>query len=197
MLNYRIAAALAVIALTACANEVQPRAEFETLAAQTPWKVENGRETRDMALHGVAISQERIGDRVNTLTIDQSGHGAVMCSWKVYAAVLMWAELCQPEEKEWQGHLSTALERINAFIVANNLTPITKQEMEARLAKELSPVRDGRNAMPAQAVEKACRNNRDAGKMFGDLKRNGYGRLQAEVDKLLSVPRPPALNPCF
>lgn len=198
MLNRLITVILTAQLLAACTAETPFRATYDMLAAQTPWTLEkDGRETRSFSLPGgIDISQTRKAGKVSSLEMDNSGHGAVMCAWEIYSSILAWAELCQAEDLEWIGTVSGGLDRINDFIVANSLDGVSKQTLEARLARILAPIREKRPTFSPQDLARVCRAN-TTGQMFTHIKNRGRPTFQTDLDNLLSVPRLPVFAPCL
>lgn len=173
--------------------------DYETLAAQTPWKTENGRETRSLEFPGgVVIFQERQGDKVSSTGVDRSGRGAVLCLAQIYLAVQAESELCQGQGEDWTGEIGAALDRIYSFIEANSLTPITKDELVANSDKQIVKFREQVRKRYERFGDEAsvCRAVSQGGLGAG-MKKKGLDAFRADIDKALAVPRPPVMNPCL
>jgi hypothetical protein len=113
--------------------------------------------------------------------IDHSGHGAVLCGWMLYSELKNYADKCKTDiDKTHAEELNKAVDRVDAFIVTNSLTPTTKAEIET-----------WRGMIPT-ACEKP-----ELKTMFDGYKAGPAEKLNQMVDGLLSVPRPAVMNPCL
>lgn len=96
-----VAAALLLSVLTADAQEAQWSPLWDALTKRSDAKVVDGidgkgKATRRIDLSsGVSFFLER-GDRIISTGIDNSGRGAVQCSWEIYVAVRSYTQACQP-----------------------------------------------------------------------------------------------------
>lgn len=190
-----VAILLLALTLAACTQSDRPRTDVEALFAQTPWKTEkDGTETREIALGGgVVVDQEKHGEKVETVEMDKSGHGAVLCARLIYGSSLEWLELCDPSDDIWRRDLVGALQRIDDFIVANSLTPVTKQELDAEIDNRVNRIRNERPSWTTAQIDKVC----GGASLFKSIKKEGREKFLAYINDLLSVPRPPVLNPCL
>jgi len=159
---------------------------------------QKGDETRRIELSsGVVFSLTRQGDRITAFSSDLSGHGAVLCTWAIYVEVRAHIEACSPgEDPDFEARLDDAIDKINGFIVESSLEPVTKpQLMDAIQQRKLQTKR----AMSGQSQEdqrKRCEAD-GASSMVKSLKSMPHNAWVAGLTKLLSVKRPPVMNPCL
>jgi hypothetical protein len=156
--------------------------------AQTTTTVhEDGSEDTEVTLpNGVVFHQVRRNDNTQTFASDVSGHGAVLCSWGIYVALEAALEICPEYRNEpLKAELADAIDRINDFIVANSLSPVTKTELEKRAA---SSRRD---------VSQLCQPDSPVAGMLKSFQSMPHDKFMSSVADLLSVPRPPVMNPCL
>ena len=173
--------------------------DIEALAARTPWRTENGRETRSFEFPGgVVIVQERHGENISTTGFDKSPGGAVLCLAQVLIGVQVEEDMCPGRNDEWAREIGTALDRIYSFIAANSLTPTTKDEVLVWSKRKTAEFKDH--------LRKSYERPGDAASLCRAIGQEGFGgrfrmlgleALRAHVDKALAVPRPPVLNPCL
>jgi hypothetical protein len=136
--------------------------------------------------NGVAFHQMRRNGETRTFGSDLSGHGAVLCSWEIYVALAAALEICPEYRNEpLKADLAYAIDRINDFIVANNLFPVSKAELEKRAASR------------REDASRLCRPDSPAAGMLKSLGSVSHDKLVSSVADLLSVPRPPVMNPCL
>jgi hypothetical protein len=156
--------------------------------AQTTTTVhEDGSEDTEVKLpNGVTFHQVRRDGNAQTFANDVSGHGAVLCSWGIYVALEAALEVC-PEYRDepLKAGLNDAIDRINDFIVANSLSPVTKTELEKRAASVTGD------------VSQLCRPGGPVAAMLKSFKSMPHDKFMSSVADLLSVPRPPVMNPCL
>lgn len=84
----------------------------------------------------------------------------------------------------------SAVNRISDFIVANNVTPITRSALENSNRRIFSEGHKG------ETLDKVCASDLMPAK-DKDMDEEGLKRFQTRIDKLLSAPRPPVMNPCL
>src|SRR5258708_16467804 len=108
----------------------QPGAQTTTTANK------DGSEVKEVKLpNGVTFHQVRRNGDTQTFGNDVSGHGAVLCAWEIYNALAAAIEICPEYRSEpLKADLADAIDRINNFIVANSLSPVTKTELKKRAA---------------------------------------------------------------
>jgi hypothetical protein len=128
------------------------------------------------------------------INVDNSGHGAVLCSWEIFLDVRAALENCASEEdKKLKKVVDNSIGRINDFIVANSLTSVTKNEVERSAREKIARERKQFAVMSKEGQKKACSSNflQHFTRYVSD------GKFEQEINELLSVPRPPVLNPCL
>jgi hypothetical protein len=81
---------------------------------------------------GVSITRITRDGKSRYLEMDESGRGAVMCIWEIYVALLAQMRVCSVADDGFEEELTRALDRMNDFIVANSLSPVTKNDAEDR-----------------------------------------------------------------
>src|SRR5262245_30157593 len=124
--------------------------DFEALAKQPGTEVikrtENGRDVVEIRRGGVTVTL-RDGEQVG---FDNSGYGAIWCTWEISVGATSAADICFPGEfTELSTVLSAQIEALNDFIIANSLTPVTKDDLQARLDDRSRRIRPGSNACAA------------------------------------------------
>jgi hypothetical protein len=150
-----------------------------------------GNEVRTIDLpSGVSATQTRKPDgNIETLEMDNSGLGAVMCAWRI--TIMMREEIVScPEDKArklLRVEMDAALDKFEAFIVTNSLTPLSRNDLlilrqKANTEDEASRVVRGHpKKCPPLALEKV--------------------RNTEEISKALlrpiAIARPPVMNPCL
>jgi hypothetical protein len=156
--------------------------------AQTTTTVnEDGSEVTEVKLpNGVTFHQERRNGNTQTFANDASGHGAVLCNWGIYVALEAALEICPVYRNEpLKADLADAIDRINDFIVANSLSPVTKSELEKRAVSMTGD------------VSQLCRPDGPVAEMLKSFESMPRDKRMSSVADLLSVPRPPVMNPCL
>jgi len=153
--------------------------------------------------NGVSISPVRTGDQWGTVGQDDSGHGAVLCVWHIYISARQTLDGCFPGAyPELRQDLSDGIAAMNGFIVANSLHPTSTAEVEASVA---ASDRDARlkwsetiqSLRPTkEQIQAACRND-EAGRMIIAMANQPREQRRQMIRDLLSVPRPPVMNPCM
>lgn len=138
---------------------------------------------------GVTMSEIEGG---GTLASDNSGKGAVWCAWEIAVEIINELEICASDDKEFGKNIDLAIDRINDFIVVNNLTPITKIEIEDRIKRKLSKLQQGVSKKSKEDLRKWCGTN-----MASHAKSTPSEKFKSDMDELLSIPRPPVMNPCL
>jgi hypothetical protein len=153
--------------------------------AQTTTTINNdgSEETVVKLPNGVIFRRVERNGETRTVGTDLSGHGAVLCSWEIYATLAAALEICPEYQNEsLKASLASAVDRINDFIVANSMFPVSTAEVEKRAASK----REAR----------LCR-SRDLAGMIKSIGSVSHDKLMSGVADLLSVPRPPVMNPCL
>lgn len=164
---------------------------WEKMAKRSDVKIttDNGIKTAHFS-GGVTISD-------NGLSMDNSGKGAVRCSWEIYVTAKNMSELCATTNQgEFKEKIDYALNMMNAFIVRNSLSPITENEIQAQIKEKFLTLKKQTSQIPKEQFEKECSSGfvahiakEIASKSFEDLKKS--------IDDSLSIPRPPVMNPCL
>jgi len=164
---------------------------LDAIAAQpgaqtTTTKNNDGSEVTEVKLpNGVVFRQERRNGKTLTFGNDVSGHGAVLCRWEIYVAMAAALEICPEFRNEpLKADLTNAIDRINDFIVANSLFPVSKADLEKRAASR------------REDASRLCRSDGLAG-MIKSAGLVSHDKLMSSVADLLSVPRPPVMSPCL
>jgi hypothetical protein len=145
------------------------------------------------------------GDRVievrkKSVVISKGGDGivgidsdrAVLCAWNEYVTLLIGADYCFPNsERELKEDFADAVERFKTFIVANSLTPVSRNDLDASVEKR-------RTEFLARMPQRPPGTPRCAKlDFFADYQADGREKRRADVAKILEVPRPPVMNPCL
>lgn len=165
--------------------------------AKTPWaklnipagtklltrKAENGKELHRLEFAGGVTIEEL--EEGGTLSMDNSKGGAVMCLWDIYATIKSSVDKCYPEEKEMRQNFELGMDKLEKFIIANSLTPVTKEDLDNALKKKQDNV-----AQCPPETDKIAKN-------FVAKKTEMMAKFQKSIDEALIVPRPPVLNPCL
>ncbi len=125
---------------------------------------------------------------------DRSGHGAVLCSWQINYSIMLGLKICDPDRhRQLQDDLAKSEDAINDFIVQNSPTPVTKEQLEKRISDAESKFRA--ELQKAGGADKCTLG--DMGPMVMSMEQvSSRARLKGVAD-LLSVPRPPVMNPCL
>jgi len=129
---------------------------------------------------------------------EQTGsHAPVWCAWMAYNQVKGIFDICAPhDDQAFKGKLDNALDDINDFIVANSTAPVTKTELESRMKEGQAQMHAMSSKLTAAELHKKCTTG-DWGRVINGVRTWPDGKLEADIAELLSVPRPPELNPCF
>jgi hypothetical protein len=186
-------AALLVAALAACAGRDPSALDVAALAKQPGTEVirrsEGGREIVEIRRGGVVITQE---GGVMTAAVDRSGHGAVLCAWRVSVDTLVALDVCQPGgHDELRQDLARATDAIADFIVANSLTPVRKADLQAYVAK-----RRAETQAQSNAAGRAC-SPEFLEQSLPMMEAVPHDERAAQTIDMLSVPRPPVMDPCL
>jgi hypothetical protein len=175
--------------LTSYALAAGQELDWETIiakpGAQTTTTVnkDGSKETVARFPNGVAFHQGRRNGEMWIVGTDHSGHGAVLCSWEIYVTLAAALEICpQYRNESLKANLASAVDRINDFIVGNSMFPVSKAELEKRAA--------------SKREVRLCQSRTVAG-MLKSLQSVPDEKLMSGIADLLSVPRPPVMNPCL
>ncbi len=163
-------------------------------ADETLWDIVSKRpEVKITEKHGVkTITLEgdiRISD--DGTAVDKSGLGALKCALMVYSEINNLLHACYEDSHEnYKKSYGEVISRIEDFVVENSLTPVTKEDVRAEIQKIYDAHNEGKTKdvlclseflPPEDAV----------------LDSVGVKKLNKSVDKLLSVPRAPVMQPCL
>lgn len=179
--------------LAACGGHDRDALDLDALAKRPGAEVVRhkvgGHEVVEIRQGGVTVTREH---GVTTAAVDRSGHGAVLCAWRVYVDTLAALDVCQPgQHTELRADIAQAVDAIADFIVANNLTPITKRALEAYIAQRHVETEAQRGA-----AGKVC-SAEFIDESLPKMEAIPHEQRVAQTIDLLSVPRPPVLDPCF
>jgi hypothetical protein len=125
---------------------------------------------------------------------DNSNLGAVRCNWDMYVAAKNGLEICKPGKTN--AHLDYAMEKTKAFIIANNLTPITAAELDAEIAQKLEAEKILYNKASEQRRASMCTTSMPIA-FEQSLSAYPLEDFKKAVDAGLAVPRPPVSKPCM
>lgn len=152
--------------------------------------IDGGEERRIVLQSGVEFLLQRRDGQVTVAGLDKSGQGAILCTWQMFIATKIYLETCSPtRDPGLEIDLNSAIDQINDFIVENSLQPRSKPELLEsieQLRKTFSFAGDAQKG-PTEAVAQ----------LAAGLKGLPRADRQAIVTKLLSIKRPPVMNPCF
>ncbi len=195
-------AALAIIAtamLASVARAEQPLDDTfaQALSAQPGVVVTQGSEGgaayTEWKKSGVFFRRQRRGSKDEWIGNDESGHGAVICSWMIYVTLRASLNDCPADRfVDLRADLDQGITAMEAFILANSVTPTTVAELRARAAIE-----DARTRAAARSSGPRVCAAGDVGQMITAFDSVGGPARREMVDKLLSVPRWPVSNPCL
>lgn len=196
-------AALAIIATAMLAASVagaEPPlgdALDQALSAQPGVVVTHGSESgttyTEWKKNGVFFRRQRRGSKDEWIGDDESGHGAVLCSWMIYVTLRAALNDCPADRfVDLRADLDQGVTAMEAFIVANSVTPTTVAELRGKAATEEARTR----AAASSSGPRVCAAG-GVGQMITAFDRMGQPARREAVDKLLSVPRWPVSNPCL
>jgi hypothetical protein len=179
--------------LAACGGRDRSELDLAALAKQPGTEVirraEGGKEIVEIRRGGVVITREH---GIAIAAVDRSGHGAVLCAWRIYVDTLAALDVCQPgAHEELRQDLIQATEAIADFIVANSLTPVRKADLEAYIAKRRAETQAQRDSAGKICSPEFLEDS------LPKMEAVPHAERQAETVDMLSVPRPPVLDPCL
>lgn len=181
--------ALALLLVTGAAH-AQPL-DLDVIAKQPGTEVIRQGDKVEIKRAGVTVTIDKDGET----SLDHSGK-AVLCYWNMAIAAKISADLCYPGEfAELSKEMGERITAMNDFIVANSLRPVTKAELEKRIAERFAKAAAGIKAAGVPPAEnKVCQQQReeDLIPLSADL-----ARYREEFKEVVAVPRPPAFNPCM
>jgi hypothetical protein len=180
--------------------------DFDGLIASPGTKViftKNGKDDmREIKLaNGVSFFQTRHDGKISVVGNDSSGHGAVVCGITMLLTVRHALSICAPQQStEKIAELDSQLDRIANFIVVNSVPPqpkVSKAALQAQIDEAKAKVASDTASDTTGEAATYCNSGLGA-RVVGHFDEfYGDGKLKKWTDDLLSVPRPPVLNPCI
>ena len=186
-------AVLVLALLAGCSKRDRSGIDADALAKRPDTEVvrrtEGDRQIVEIRRGGVVITEE---NGVVKSALDNSGHGAVLCAWKVSVDILAALDVCVPgQHPALRQDMADAVAKIADFIVANSLTPVSKSELERYVAQ-----RHAETERQRDASGKAC-SPEFLDDSLPKLEAIPSAQRRAETANLLAVPRPPVMEPCL
>ncbi|MEM8688917.1 MAG: hypothetical protein AAGF81_16410 [Pseudomonadota bacterium] len=165
------------------------------------FKGEDGSETREVITKGgVQIRQVRKNGEISTATADVL-HGPVLCFWEIAVTVRAALDVCEETNRpELAKRLDATLGKLNQFIMTNGLEQASKAQIDEATAARFQRFRKSQAAPETGRVScsKAGQGTLNfVNAYLADMEKKTDQDYQAGIDKLLSVPRLPAMNPCL
>jgi hypothetical protein len=121
--------------------------------------------------------------------VDQTGNGAVLCTWSVYLSIQAETAACGLARRPADDAMDEAIVAIDEFILANSSLRPTRAALEEfkrrAAASDLAFARQ-------QGLQSFC--SRPDLEHFRSISPD---RIRVSVKKLLEVPREPVMNPCL
>ncbi len=147
---------------------------------------------------GVVITSVRQGDGSQTTGVDNSGHGAVLCLLSIYIETRTTLDVCFPDQyADLHRELDGAIGKTLNFVVANSLAPVAMPALQAGIAARETMAKTQAAKLGPERVAAACAKPNGAGQMVTAMSQQSAADWQKSVADLLSVPRPPVMNPCL
>jgi hypothetical protein len=136
----------------------------------------------------VVIYEQKNGEVWST---DNSELGAVMCAYMIYSETNILLNTCfKNTHSNFKVAYGAAVARIKDFIVLNSITPITKTELDATSNRMFEEGHKGASLDQICASDFLPQGEKD-------MSTERMKEFEQEIDKLLSVPRPPVMEPCL
>jgi hypothetical protein len=161
-----------------------------------------GNEVRTIDLpSGVSATQTRKPDgQIETMAMDDSGLGAVMCFYQILTVLMTTAEVCpNVVPQDMKRFMWSTFEKYNHFISSNSLEEVTLDVLQERFDHSFMEKKSRFSLSSLKDQKMACTSG-DAVKMlriFAEEYRKNPKKLEDGVQKHLSVPRPPVTNVCL
>jgi hypothetical protein len=208
--NYRLlrntfaAAAVSLLQISSSFAQTQPAPaalDFDKLATVPGTTVTHSKrgseDFTELQRGGVSIQVTREGSKMQSLGVDHSGHGAVLCIWQIYIALRAELDTCfAGKYPELRDDLGTSINAMNKFIAQNSLLPTSEKEVESSaLAQDIKLRSPAANMSPKRLAE-VCQSG-DLARMVLEEAKTTHAQRLKQLDDLLSVPRPPVMNPCL
>ncbi|PIE12883.1 MAG: hypothetical protein CSA70_07970 [Rhodobacterales bacterium] len=150
-------------------------------------------DTRVLELPGPVVVTEHRRNGTQTYTAaDQTGLGAVACYYHVLVDAVVAAGLCDTLLTGEEQHLlDQRLLRVSGFIADNSYPPMPEQAMFDRLLQDIENKRQAWKTCPLSGTS-----GQDAMRIefMRNLSRPAVG---AALERALSKPRLPVMNPCL
>jgi len=194
-----MAIALAVSAARAQSSGPGPHDGSPATGAGTESVVSGVSNTHRAAIRHSRFATDRTprGEKIQSVEEDTSGHGAVLCAWRMYINLRVGLDLCFPNEySELREDLDDAIAAMNRFIVDNRVPATSMDEVEAFAAAEDARQRSEAAAVAPDKLREACSAG-ELGQMINGISQIPRAERRKTVADLLSVPRQPVLNPCL
>ena len=202
--------ALAMLVMAVGARASEWGEVWDSVAAQPGAQVTDktdpsGTVTREIMLPSkVIFILRRRGGRIESTGLDNSGHGAVGCSAQIIPRLLFSLDICAAGRyPDLRRAIEQEVNDIDDFITRNSLVPVTKEQLLRERSQARQALQEKSAGMSAEDIAKKCREG-DLRNWLTKLEQGGeegQKALAAETRKsaedLLSVPRPPVLNPCL
>ncbi|WP_315713784.1 MULTISPECIES: hypothetical protein [unclassified Bradyrhizobium] len=120
---------------------------------------------------------------------DQSGDGAVLCSWALFLSVQAQTAMCELPRGPNDDAIDEAIVAIDDFILANSSLKPTRTMLDEFKRRAAS-------AQTAQARQAGLQ-DRCKSRDIEHFRSIPPEELRASVKKLLAKPREPVMNPCL
>jgi hypothetical protein len=184
--------------LAACGQSHPWGKDYDALAHRPGAKVAmdkdaEGNPARTIVVPGqISVVQVRKGKTVLTAEEDISGHGAVVCARDKVIQMRGLLEACgTDEDAEREGAMDDSITRINRFIAANSVTPVTLHALEIDAGQRIALVSKEILKHPRAACHTPAQR-----RWLKKIDALTAEKIEDSTDDLLSVPRPPVLKPC-
>jgi hypothetical protein len=164
----------------------------ERLAAQPGTQATRNKagEIIELVRGGVSVGQ--------MVSIDNSGHGAVLCAWEILIETRNELDSCGPGHRaDLRNALDQEIDDINRFIVLNSLDPVTLEQVKAGIASLTELYRQQLEPFSPDMIKKECMPGGKLGQFLSAYDGITVPEQRKAIEDLLSVPRPPVMNPCL
>lgn len=197
----RLLLAAVMVGLQGCMTAPADELDLKKLASQPGTEitesVEGDVHTVEIRRAGVTVILTTRGDKTDVFGIDHSGHGAVMCLWTMAVELRNGMDACFPGQfAELRNDLSVQIAALNDFIARNSLTPTTPQDLERRVAAKERAYGERVAQIPRDELIKSCPHG-DVAQMIRSAATVPREERMRRFQDVISVPRPPVMNPCL
>lgn len=190
------AAALVALSHHAQAQELGGPIDLEQLRGMPGLVIEDGAQGSNTTIirkGGVEIRQTFSNGQTQTFGVDNSGQGAILCTWQILITMRAVIDACYAKDYvDLRRDLDEDIGKINTFISQNNLTPITKPEVDRQEATRSKTLGDEWSRAPSESCS-----NKPMLSMIKGLADLGRTERMKRLDEFLGTPRPPVTNPCL